>query len=584
MILPRALACRRVPLQLNLQTIRRKLSSTPAPVAAVQSKKNASATGPGTVSSPYRDIKLSELSYYDYVFEHVTSHLHRTAAVDGVSGESWTFSRMKDGATRFGSALKSLQPECNILGIFLPNCIEYPMVFSGAAMVNVPTTTMNPVYTPREIARQLSLSSCSHVVTNSQLCPVIKEAAKILEKPVAIITTDHQAVDGCLKLDELITNATPCQPHTIDVHKDLITMPFSSGTTGTPKGVMLSHFNLVSNMCQFLEGHPQINLMEESSDLHQEVMLCVLPYYHIYEMNAALGPGLRTGAKQVTLPKFDPKTFVSALAKYQPTILHVAPPLALFLANSPDVKPHHLDSVKDVVSAAAPLGQSLVDQFTAKFPQTVIREAWGMSELSPFGLVTPKNKVKVGSCGVPVANAKIKVVDVESNEALGPGKLGELCCTGPMMMKGYINNQEATDHTIRDGWLYTGDIAYYDEDCHVFIVDRIKELIKVKGYQVPPAEIEDLLRTHQGVKDVAVIGIPHERFGEAPRAYVVKQPNSQEDLDEKDVEDFVSKNVAVYKQLAGGVEFIDVIPKSAAGKTLRRVLVDQYKQKVAATK
>ena len=262
----------------------------------------------------------------------------------------------------------------------------------------------------------------------------------------------------------------------------------------------------------------------------------------------------------------------------------MAPPLVNFLVTNSDVKSWHLDSVKDVLSAAAPLGPALYEQFKTKFPTTVLREVWGMSETSPLATITPKSTVKVGSCGVAVPNAQIKIVDVETGNNLPPMKTGELCVAGPMNMKGYLNNKKATDETVKDGWLHSGDIAYYDEDGYVFIVDRIKELIKVKGYQVSPTELEDLIRTMDGVKDVAVIGIPHSKYGEVPRAYIVRLAASElsalsPNVSEESVKEFVSENVTSYKQLAGGVEFIEAIPKSAAGKILRRVLTQEFKNR-----
>ena len=242
-----------------------------------------------------------------------------------------------------------------------------------------------------------------------------------------------------------------------------------------------------------------------------------------------------------------------------------------------EVKSHHLGSVQQVTVGAAPLGPSLVGQFHKKFPETNLREGWGMTETSPIGLITPTSTVRVGSCGVPVPNTKFKIVD-DSGRCLGPGESGELCCSGPMLMKGYIDLPEATKETVRDGWLHTGDVAHHDKDGFIYIVDRIKELIKVKGFQVPPAEIEDLIRALEGVKDVAVIGVPDERSGEVPRAYVVKSEGSG--LTEEAVKKHVGENAAEYKQLAGGVEFLDAIPKSGSGKVLKRILLDEYNKKL----
>ena len=552
-------------------------------IPTILGRRSCCHSAPSIVYSPFKDVPLSHLSFYDYVYQHIGIHKHRDATVNAITGETWNYGQLEDKTKKFARALKS-SPDINVLGIFLPNCMEYPLIFSGASLANVMTTTMNPVYTPREISRQLELSKASAIVTNSELYPIVKQALKLLnnETCLQVITTDLK-VDNCLHLDEMIAQAEDVTFDAINVHEDIITLPFSSGTTGKPKGVMLTHFNLVSNVCQMLDGDSQQNVMEDSTDSNQNVLLCVLPLYHIYAMNVSMSPALRTGSKLAMLPKFDPKTYISSLTKYRPNILHLAPPLVSFLVNNPDVKSSHLDSVNDVIVAAAPVGPALLEQFQLKFPNTTIREGWGMSELSPLGLLAPKNKNKPGSCGVAIPNTKFKIVDVENGANLGPGKRGELCCTGPMVMKGYIDNKEATEFTIKEGWLHSGDIAFHDEEGYIFIVDRMKELIKVKGFQVPPAEIEDLLRTLKGVNDVAVIGIPHQKYGEVPRAYVVRKKGF-DGMDEDTVKNFVKENVTSYKQLVGGVEFIDSIPKSAAGKTLRRVLVEKYKAKSATSK
>ena len=523
------------------------------------------------VFSPYPDVPLSEQSYFDYVFKHVDKRPNMMAVVNGLTDKYWTFKEVSQKSMMFGSSLKDL-PGCHTLGILLPNCMEYPVIFSGAAYANITTTPMNPIYTAREITSQLRLAKASYVITSAEQLPALDKASKMLNRKIQPILIDKK-VEGCLHLDEMINSASLYPQEQIDVHNEVITLPFSSGTTGSPKGVMLTHFNLVSNMCQALDTHPSQRIMSESTEGDQTVLLCILPLYHIYAMNVAMGPALRTGAKLVMLPKFDPDTFLSALSTYRPTNLHLAPPLLSFLASSSLVNRAHLESVTDIIIGAAPLGPALIEQFKEKFPHTTIREAWGMSEISPVGLMTQKGGLKIGSCGVAIPNSKFKIVDVETGANLGPRKVGELCCTGPMVMKGYINNKKATDETIKKGWLHTGDVAYFDDDGCIFIVDRIKELIKVKGYQVPPAEIEDLLRSMTEVKDVAVIGIPHEKYGEVPRAYIVKQ---NPDLREASVLAHVKNNMAAYKQLMGGVEFIDEIPKSASGKILRRVLLEKY--------
>ena len=299
-----------------------------------------------------------------------------------------------------------------------------------------------------------------------------------------------------------------------------------------------------------------------------------MPMFHAF-VNVAVFPTLRAGGQVITVPKFEPVSYIEALDRYKPTFLHLAPPVVSFLANSDKVKPQHLESIKSIFVGAAPFGEAIAQKFLEKAPHVVFREVWGMTETSPLVTITPENIAKIGSCGVLLPNTEGKVIDFDTGEALGPNKRGELCVKGPQVMKGYIDNPRATEETIKSGgWLHSGDIAYYDELGRFYIVDRLKELIKVKGFQVPPAELEDLLMSHQDVLDVGVIGIPDERSGEIPFAFIVKNPNSN--LSEDVIHAFVNEHVVQYKQLSGGIKFVDSIPKTPSGKILRRNLRKEY--------
>jgi len=275
----------------------------------------------------------------------------------------------------------------------------------------------------------------------------------------------------------------------------------------------------------------------------------------------------------ITLPSFDPALFLKLLLSERPSFLHLAPPLVGFLATHPAVTPEHLTSVHTVVVGAAPVGPALVQQFLVRAPHVAFREGYGMSELSPVVCFTRKDRIIPGSTGSLVPNTNMKVADLDSGEALGHDCTGELCFQGPQVMPGYLNNPRATNDTIIDGWLHSGDIGYYDKEGNVFIVDRLKELIKVKGLQVAPAELEDLIRGIPGVADVAVIGVADVKAGEVPRAYVVQD---DKDLTEEKIKENVANKLSAHKHLAGGVEFIQEIPKSAAGKILRKDLKEAY--------
>lgn len=289
-------------------------------------------------------------------------------------------------------------------------------------------------------------------------------------------------------------------------------------------------------------------------------------------MVVCMGLSLYVGAKMVTVPTFEPNLYVGTIKRYKTTILHTVPPIVSFLIHSDMVTPELLKSVHTLVCGAAPLGPALVKEFNEKFGDGMnFQEGYGMTEASPVTHMTPVEAYKPGSTGVVIPNTMAKIVDLSTGETLGPGVEGELCIHGPQVMKGYYRNEKATQETIdKDGWLHTGDIAKMDENENVYIVDRLKELIKVKGLQVAPAELEDLLRRHPAVVDVAVIGLPDERAGEVPRAYVVLSPES--DVTQDEIADYVAKEVAPHKRLLGGVCFTDKIPKSATGKILRREL------------
>lgn len=296
--------------------------------------------------------------------------------------------------------------------------------------------------------------------------------------------------------------------------------------------------------------------------------------FHIFGISVVTMHTLCSGGKLTLLPNFEPKSFLETLEKTKPDYIHLVPPLVHFCANNPEVKPSHLESLEFVYIGAAPVGETLAAKFKEKAPNCQFREGWGMTELSPVGAMTAYQDELLGSCGILLPNSQGKVVDVSTGKALGPNEKGELCLKGPQIMKGYFDNVTATQATMKEGWLHSGDIGFYDRQGHFFIVDRLKELIKVKGFQVAPAELEDLLRTHEKVLDVAVIGVPDERHGEVPRAYIVKK----DEISEAEIDEFVSERVADFKKLRGGIEFLQQIPKSAAGKILRRELRDAYKK------
>jgi acyl-CoA synthetase (AMP-forming)/AMP-acid ligase II len=349
----------------------------------------------------------------------------------------------------------------------------------------------------------------------------------------------------------------------IDPARDVVALPYSSGTTGLPKGVMLTHRNLVANILQFHE------MFDMTSD---DVVIAVLPFFHIYGLQVILNGTLRTGATLVVLPRFELETFLRAVQEHRVTVAFVVPPILLALAKHPAVDGYDLSSLRQILSGAAPLGAELARAAAARLRCSVV-QGYGMTETSPVTHTNsgPAIETKPGSVGALVSNTEGRIVDPASGGELGAGEQGEICVRGPQIMKGYLGRPEATAAMIdAEGWLHTGDIGYADDDGDFFVVDRLKELIKYKGCPVAPAELEALLLTLPAVADVAVIPSPDDEAGEVPKAFVVTRAQ----VTPEELMAFVAERVAPTKRVRR-VEMIDQIPKSPSGKILRRVLVDR---------
>jgi acyl-CoA synthetase (AMP-forming)/AMP-acid ligase II len=326
---------------------------------------------------------------------------------------------------------------------------------------------------------------------------------------------------------------------------------------------MLTHRNLVANL---LQTNGTMPLTED------DVTIGVLPFFHIYGMTVILNFSLRMGATTITMPRFDLEGFLRTIQDHEVTRAYVVPPIALALAKHPLVDQFDLSSLQLVFSGAAPLGAEL-EQACQQRLGCRVSQGYGMTESSPVthGIPYPDGIVKPGSIGPPIPNVECRVVDVETGEDAATGERGELWMRGPNVMAGYLNNEEATRQTVdEDGWLHSGDVAVVDEDGYFAIVDRVKELIKYKGFQVAPAELEALVITHPDVADVAVIPVPDEEAGEIPKAFVVLSGDATPD----DIMAFVAERVSTYKRVRA-VEVVEEIPKSASGKILRRVLRDR---------
>jgi len=361
----------------------------------------------------------------------------------------------------------------------------------------------------------------------------------------------------------LLANDGDAPAVSIDPDNDLAALPYSSGTSGRPKGVMLTHRNLVAVTCQV---EAQANIDENWRTLG------ILPFFHIYGQAVLMNFPLYFGGLCVTMPRFDLAEFLTLIQRHRITHLYLVPPIVLALARHPLVDQFDLSSLKQINSGAAPLDENL-QRACAERLKCLVTQGYGMTETSLACHSTPQDpaRVRSGAVGLTLTNMESKVVDVVTGAELGVGGRGEICVRGPNVMRGYWNDPEATARTIdAEGWLHTGDVGYADADGYFYVVDRVKELIKYKGMQVAPAELEGLLLSHPAVADAAVIPSPDEEAGEIPQAFVVlRTPIAPAEL-----MDWVAGRVAPHKKIRR-MAVVDAIPKSASGKILRRVLVEQ---------
>jgi 4-coumarate--CoA ligase len=395
----------------------------------------------------------------------------------------------------------------------------------------------------------------------------VRDLAK--EKELTIITIDKKFND-CLFFPDLIEGEELELPE-VEIHPDdVVALPYSSGTTGLPKGVMLTHKSLITSVAQQVDGeNPNLYFSET------DVILCVLPMFHIYSLNSILLCGLRVGATILIMKKFELVALMELVQKYKITVAPLVPPIVVDVAKNALVEKYDLSSIRIVMSGAAPMGKDIQDAFRDKIPNAFLGQGYGMTEAGPvlsmcLAFAKEPFDAKSGACGTVVRNAELKVVDLETGASLGRNISGEICIRGQQIMKGYLNDPEATINTIdEDGWLHTGDIGYVDDDEEIFIVDRLKEIIKYKGFQVPPAELEALLITHPSIADSAVVPLKDEMAGEVPVAYVVRTKGSE--ITEDEIKQYVSSQVVFYKRI-NKVIFIDAIPKAPSGKILRKDL------------
>jgi len=511
--------------------------------------------------SPHPDITIPDIAVHRFVLARAVALGDKPALVDAASGRTLTYGQLAGGADRVAAGLAGRGfASGDVVGLFAPNCPEFALAFHGTLAAGGVVTTINSLSTVRDAAYQLRDARARFLVTVPQFMDRAAPAAQQVGIEEIFVLG---SAPGATPFAALLETAAPAPQAPVEPARDLAVLPYSSGTTGFPKGVMLTHRNLVANLLQTAWVH---HVAE------QDRIIAVLPFFHIYGMQVVLNLALWRGATLVTMPKFELEPFLGAIQRYRVTRAFVVPPLVLALAKHPAVDGYDLSSVRAMMSGAAPLDAALETACARRVGCGFI-QGYGLTEASP---VTHANSDEPGRCrpgtvGQLLPNTECRIIDTESGRELGPDEDGELWIRGPQVMRGYLGNQEATTATLdADGWLHTGDIGHADADGYFTIVDRLKELIKHKGFQVPPAELEAVLCGHPAVADAAVIPIPDAEAGEVPKAFVVLRGQ----VSAADLIAYVAERVAPYKKIRA-VEVIDAIPRSPSGKILRRVLKER---------
>ena len=564
------------------------------------------------ITSNYPDLPLQESDIFSFLFSRKDRPFPDDKVIfqDGedLSRQS-TFAQVKQSAVDFGKGLKNIFKvrKGDVLAIFAPNDIDFAPVVFGALWAGCVVSPANPGYTVGELAFQLKDSAAKAVACHLSVLETVKKACNEVDIPHSNIFTIGTKSDPTQRIRHWTSMRDSEEGGTRDrspkfaPKNDPAFLVYSSGTTGKPKGVTLTHFNMTSNIQQIQltenwltwDGSKSCPGLPDAPKGKGDKVLACLPFFHIYGLNILIHSPLYSGVHVLVLPKFEIERWCQLVQDHRVTFSYLVPPIVLLLCKHACVDQYDLSSLRMTNSGAAPLTRELVE---ALFARTGVRvkQGYGLSETSPTIFVQRWQDwdKPVGACGwmVPNCQAKFCAVggedQVRDTTELPRGETGELYIKGPNIFKGYHNNAAATrDCLSDDGWFRTGDVGHVDDAGNLFITDRAKELIKYKGFQVAPAELEGYLADHPEVDDVAVVGVESAALGtEMPKAYIVRKGGLKavRPGDDEEIIRWMNAKVANHKKLRGGIKFVDEVPKSASGKILRRVLKEDAKKEMEA--
>ncbi|KAF1973960.1 4-coumarate-CoA ligase-like protein [Bimuria novae-zelandiae CBS 107.79] len=534
--------------------------------------------------SSYPDVPIPDVDIWGLLFERKDKPFpdDKVIYVDPYTKRSYTYAQVKATAIEFGQGLKALWDwqKGDVLALYTTNCIDTPSVTWGCHWAGGVLSPANPAYTVEELVFQLKDSGAKAIVTQMAFIKNAQEAATQVGIPLdrVIVMGDQRDPSFMVKHFTSIRKTAGSAHYRRTKAKpndDLAFLVYSSGTTGHPKGVMLTHRNIVSNtiMLKASEGGHMSSTGGPTGE--GDKILAFLPFFHIYGLTCLIHHSLYSGLQLVVMPRFELEDFCKFIQEFKITFLYVVPPIVVLLGKHPLVSKYDLSTVRMMNSGAAPLTKELVETVYNRL-KIPIKQGYGLSETSPTTHTQPWETwdKTIGSVGTLLPYQEAKYMSEDEKE-LQPGEVGELWIKGPNVFKGYLNNPEGTANALTsDGYFKTGDVGYQDAEGYFYITDRIKELIKYNGFQVAPAELEGILLSHPKINDVAVLGVyDNDKATELPRAYVVpKEGLGRTEADAEAIAAWLGERVAGHKRLRGGVKFVDEIPKSASGKILRRVL------------
>lgn len=551
-----------------------------------------------------KSLDYPEIPVHEFLYQTAARVPNRIAIIFG--GMELTYAELKELSDRFAAALDDMGVQKgDRVAIHLPNMPQFAIAYYGAVRIGAVFTPLSPLLSAREALHQLKDSGAETLISLDFLFPgiqsIIAETAitRIITTSIAdcynaiiapIKPIGKMAVPETIDMAPLLNKYQPLQKEvTFDVKDDLVHLAYTGGTTGVSRGVMLTHWNVLTNTMQYgnWSSGAQIDMadgvlkavlppgVDPAKDRifsrDNETALVVVPWFHAMGTVGYLNQLIYGGMTMVVFPRFEPKEYLDAAVKYRATVLGGAPQLYIPMMNHPDFDSYELSGIKIAASGAAPLARSVFDKLLDAFPCGVVQEGWGLTECAMGATFNPpdRNAIRPGSVGLPVFDTECKVIDPITGEDLGTGSEGELCIRGPQVMKGYWQNPDTTEDVLKGGWLLTGDIGHEDENGFFYITDRKKDMIIYKGYNVYPRDIEEVIFEHPAVQQCAVVGKPDLETGEFPVAFVELKRGAQ--ATRQEILDHTNSQIAHYKKIRD-VTFIDAIPVSAAGKVLKKEL------------